>query len=478
MNAELQPRPLEGLFEIPTGMLVPSPTNPRKAMKGLDELAENMRQVGQVEPAIVRRLGSIFEIVSGERRWRSAELAGLPLVCHVRELTDEHVFDIQIAENNQREDVTPLEEADAIRRGVDGLGRSVEQIAEQLGRSVPFVRERLVLARAPASVRALLAEHLVTVGAAGVLARAPEAKVEAIAGKARKNAEGKGEPLTRRDVALLVDAYARVLAEAPFELNDAKLTRLNARACTTCVDRTGAQGSLFGDVAGDDRCLDAECWEAKLEGLWSRALRDAKKRKLPVLEERWDGTSTGYFESRSPAYAAGVTKPWNDVVQPDEVVIARDEHGRVVELVPPEVIEKYRRPDHVRTSADAPRAPAETEEEREERLARERVERDKVELQRCWSPAFDATLRRLDDDGASDEDILRTIAFTARFSKVHALRLGLIEPGQATSGVELDAWRASASLRELAKFLIADALMDRLFDDPATLDGLLPAVDE
>ncbi len=469
------------LREIPLAMLTPSPTNPRKRFdeRELGDLAASIREKGVIEPIVVRRSDDALdfgthEIVVGERRWRASKLAGCETIpCLVRDLSPVEAFEIQIAENNQRADVTPLEEADAIRIGVEQLGRSVEELAGRLGRSDGYVAARLVIGRAPESVRGLLDEGLVTVGAATILARAPESVIGSVSERARKQAVAKGEPLSRRDVSLIVDRFARALADAPFDLGDAKLTRLNARPCTTCTDRTSSQGALFADAAGDDRCLDAECWEAKVAGLWERAQKDAKKRKLPILEEPWDGSHTGYFETRSPAYAADTNDTWSTIIDPSDVVIGRTEYGRVVELVAPATIERFRGARASDRGESIPQGSTETDEEREERLANQAEQRDRAELGRWWPIDHERTFARIEEDGATDEDLVRILAATVRVPRVHALRLGLVEPGAPDYADALDRWRSTASLRDLAKLLVADAMMDRLFDDTETLDGLL-----
>lgn len=471
-------------ISLPIGQLFGSPTNPRKRFDQakLEELAANIREIGILQPLLVRPLDTnTFEVVAGERRLRAARLAGVDLVpCAVRELTDEEVFDVQLAENNQRADVTPLEEADAIRRGIDELGLTVESIARQLGRSPAYVAARYAVGRADEPIRALLDEGLVTMGAAALLARAPASHAAKLEARARKAAEAKREPLTRRDVSSLVEQYAHLLAEAPFELDDLKLQRTNARACTTCTDRTGAQAALFTDAAGDDRCLDVECWDSKVEGLWTRAAKEAKKRKLRVLEEPWEGTHTGYYETRSRAYPLHREEAWSAIVETSEVIVARTPEGRIVELVGPATVQRLRGEaarQAAREDVGGEEGETETEVEREERLRAGRVTRDRESLARFFPERTKALLTRFDAE-VSDLDALRVIA-TPRDSlaRVHALHLGLVQPGDGDAQGALRAWLEQASQRDLVRLLVTHALLDGWLEDEETLDGMLAPVE-
>src|SRR5688572_24440507 len=129
----------------------PSPLNPRKAFDKakLEELAATMRNgVGVIEPLVVRPRPerNCYELVAGERRWRAAglaELAQVPVM--VRELTDAQVLEIMVIENNQREDITALEEARGFRQLLK-LGKlDVDTLAERLGRSKKYVYDRVKL---------------------------------------------------------------------------------------------------------------------------------------------------------------------------------------------------------------------------------------------------------------------------------------------------------------------------------------------
>ncbi|MEL4017019.1 ParB/RepB/Spo0J family partition protein, partial [Dryocola clanedunensis] len=118
--AVVEPQPGELLRKLPVGHLQPGKYQPRRDMDEtkLAELAESIKAQGVIQPILVRQLGpDSFEIVAGERRWRASQLAGLdevPVV--VRELEDRTVIAMALIENIQREDLNPLEEAEALQR--------------------------------------------------------------------------------------------------------------------------------------------------------------------------------------------------------------------------------------------------------------------------------------------------------------------------------------------------------------------------
>lgn len=174
MNA---PITLTGHNALPLATLAESPTNPRAAFPAteLDDLVASIKAHGVIEPIIVRARElqhgpKPYEIVCGARRYRAAKLAGLTEIpAIVRQYTDAEVLQVQIIENLQRADITPLDEARAFDRLLTEAKLTREQIAQQIGKSVEYVHARLkLLALAPAGVKALTAgtisaEHAVLV---------------------------------------------------------------------------------------------------------------------------------------------------------------------------------------------------------------------------------------------------------------------------------------------------------------------------
>ncbi len=144
--------------EVPVERILPNPAQPRLSYEedSLTELADSIREHGVLQPILVRPVGSQYELIAGERRWRASRMAqrqSIPAI--VVEFDDETALEVSIIENLQREDVSPLEEAAMFRKMTD-LGYSVRQLAQKIGKDKGYVENRIRLADAPADIRELV----------------------------------------------------------------------------------------------------------------------------------------------------------------------------------------------------------------------------------------------------------------------------------------------------------------------------------
>jgi ParB family chromosome partitioning protein len=166
------------LRELPVDLLARGRYQPRVDFReeSLAELAESIRAQGILQPIVVRPLPGLtggelrYEIVAGERRWRAAQLAGLDTVpALVRDVPDEAAIAISLIENIQRENLNPVEEAEALKRLVAEFGMTHEQAAEAVGRSRASVSNLLRLLELPEAVREMLARRELDMGHARAL---------------------------------------------------------------------------------------------------------------------------------------------------------------------------------------------------------------------------------------------------------------------------------------------------------------------
>jgi ParB family transcriptional regulator, chromosome partitioning protein len=153
------PSAAEGTAEAPVDSLEPNPFQPRSGMDSvrLAELSASIRESGVVQPILVRRHGERFQIIAGERRWRAAQMAGLaavPIV--VREVADDRLLELALVENIQRQELSPLEEAQAFHRLQEELRLTQEEVARKVGRDRTTITNTLRLLRLPREVRDLL----------------------------------------------------------------------------------------------------------------------------------------------------------------------------------------------------------------------------------------------------------------------------------------------------------------------------------
>ncbi len=152
----------------------------------LNELAASLKAQGMIQPIVVRALPrGRYELITGERRWRAAQRAGLSEVpALVRDVSEQTVLAMALIENIQREDLSPLEEADALQRLIDEFGLTHQQVAEAVGRSRAAVSNLLRLLELPARIRALLDTRSLDMGHARALATLPEKLAVSLAERA------------------------------------------------------------------------------------------------------------------------------------------------------------------------------------------------------------------------------------------------------------------------------------------------------
>jgi len=149
-----------GVRIVPIDHIEPNPEQPRLAFNQvtLDELAASIREHGVLQPILVRPIGpNRYQLIAGERRWRSSRLAGLDSIpALIEEIDDDTALEISIIENLQREDISPLDEAAMYDRMVSEHGYSIRKLADKLGKDKGYVENRLRLADAPDEVRQLV----------------------------------------------------------------------------------------------------------------------------------------------------------------------------------------------------------------------------------------------------------------------------------------------------------------------------------
>jgi ParB family chromosome partitioning protein len=166
-----------GLIEVPVSAVSPNPRQPRVDFpeETLAALARSIREVGVLQPIIVRARNGGYELVAGERRLRAARLAGLATIpAVVREGDDTESLREALIENIHREDLAPLELAGAFQELLEELGVTQETVAERLGYSRAHIANTIRLLSLPADVQRLLAEGRIQAGHARALLSLPD----------------------------------------------------------------------------------------------------------------------------------------------------------------------------------------------------------------------------------------------------------------------------------------------------------------
>ena len=163
--------------ELDIDLLTPNPRQPRTQIDEarLEELAQSIRSHGVIQPLVVRRVDDRYEIVAGERRWRAAQRASLLKVpVTIREVPDDQLLEVALIENIQRDDLNPIEEAQAYRRLSDELSMSQEAIATAVGKDRATIANYVRLLRLPAEVRNDVASGALSMGHARALVSLPD----------------------------------------------------------------------------------------------------------------------------------------------------------------------------------------------------------------------------------------------------------------------------------------------------------------
>ncbi len=165
------------LREVPISSIRPNPLQPRTHFdeEAMGSLSASIREVGVLQPILVREVDEGYELVAGERRWRAAKRAGLQTMpVLVQRTTDAHSLEQALVENLHREDLGPLEEASAYQQLVDEFAYTHEQVAIRVGKSRTVVTNTLRLLQLPAGVQRALADGTITAGHARALLGSPD----------------------------------------------------------------------------------------------------------------------------------------------------------------------------------------------------------------------------------------------------------------------------------------------------------------
>ncbi|SPF42933.1 Stage 0 sporulation protein J [Candidatus Sulfopaludibacter sp. SbA4] len=162
-----EPESVEADLAIPIDAIDPNPLQPRRVFQSdrLSELAQSIRTNGIIQPLVVRRMGNRYQLVAGERRWRAAKLAELAQVpAVVRDIPDDHLLEITLIENIQREDLNPIETAAALARMGAELKLSPDEIGRRTGKDRTTIINFTRLLQLPSDLQQLIADRRLSAG--------------------------------------------------------------------------------------------------------------------------------------------------------------------------------------------------------------------------------------------------------------------------------------------------------------------------
>jgi len=172
ISTDSLPADSDEIRDIETDLIRPGHQQPRTTFDQtrLEELAQSIRTSGIIQPLLVRPRGGLFELVAGERRWRAAQLAGLAKIpAIIREIPDEKLLELALIENIQRQELNPIEEANAYRRLIESLNLTQEEVAQRVGRDRTFITNYLRILKLPSEIQLLLENEKLSFGHARAL---------------------------------------------------------------------------------------------------------------------------------------------------------------------------------------------------------------------------------------------------------------------------------------------------------------------
>lgn len=308
--------------------IVPSKTNPRTHFDHakLLELAESIKISEVHQPILVRPLpadrveetsttttcdGRIrkvrptHELVCGERRYRASGLAMKTTIpAMIRQLTDDQVLEIQLIENLQREDLTEIEEAEGYALLMQHSSINADTLGEKIGKSRSYVYARLKLLDLSSECKQAMREGKIDSSRAILIARIPDAKLQAKALEEATKPDWRGDVCSVRALQAWLQSNVMLrLENAPFKTTDARLVPA-AGSCKDCPKRTGANPDLFADVVGADICTDPTCYHGKVDAHRATLVTKAEAKGMRVIEGKEAKEVFPYVNSSMRGYSA------------------------------------------------------------------------------------------------------------------------------------------------------------------------------
>ena len=257
LSADKSVSMVEEAFHVDIGLIDPSPVQPRTHFEAgaLSGLAQSIRENGLVQPVVVRRKGSRFELIAGERRWRAAQQAGLERIpAVVRDVPDDKLLELALIENIQREDLNAIEEALAYKSLIEAAGLTQESLAHRVGRDRSYITNYLRLLRLPDDLQKMVQDGRLSAGHARTLLGAADVALQRR--MARQIVE-KG--LSVRDIERLIRQSLSETTDASKTGSRKKIDDPNIKAAENKLRRKlGTRVSIFGNTKGGGGRIEIE----------------------------------------------------------------------------------------------------------------------------------------------------------------------------------------------------------------------------
>lgn len=330
----------------------PMKRNPRGDLGDLTELKKSLEASGLIVPILVRVLedGKRYEVVSGHRRHAAAKALGWDsILCDVRVMSELQALELNLTEQLQRAELSPLQEAAACKDLQELSGYDAKQIGAKLGQSESWALKRLALHKVDAGVKKALEADAISLTVALAIAALPTRELQLDALSRVKTPEWQRPRPASAQIDDIQRLVCRPLKSTPFDLRDANLVP-KAGACTECPFNSAASKmpGLFDNSKAGATCAKPSCFEEKVAASWEKKTAKYLAEGAAVMSLE-DGAnlfkygnelqiSSRYVEAKAFAPADPSKKSWQQLVdslpegsQP-QMHIARDTAGKVREL--------------------------------------------------------------------------------------------------------------------------------------------------
>ena len=239
----------EASSEIDIDLIDPNPEQPRHRFDSgeLEALAASIRANGIVQPIVVRPHAGRYQIVAGERRWRAAQQAGLrraPVV--VKDIPDDKLLELALVENIQRQELNPIEEANAYRKLIENIGLTQEQVAERIGKERSLIATTMRLLKLPNEVQSHIAEGKLSLSHGRALLMSDDPKIQRVVAQLAIDKDLSVRDTERAVKRLKTGAEKAEVAKRSIILKDANMraaeTRLSRFLSTNVKINPGGKG--------------------------------------------------------------------------------------------------------------------------------------------------------------------------------------------------------------------------------------------
>ncbi len=251
----------EELLELDLDLIEPNSEQPRTRFteENLNELTQSILANGIVQPIIVRRKGSRYQIVAGERRWRAAQRAGLPKIqAVVKDVSDDKLLELALIENIQRQELNPIEEAKAYKNLINAVGLTQEMVATRVGKNRTVITTSLRLLKLPDDIQKLIEEEKISAGHGRALLMIDDAESQKRVAKtimemslSVREAEKSVKRLNRGDSQTVANKQLNPIVDANVKSAETKLRRFLGTNVHIIPDGKGTGGKIEIEYYGE-----------------------------------------------------------------------------------------------------------------------------------------------------------------------------------------------------------------------------------